>query len=365
MKISAIISAIERVAPSNYQENYDNSGLLVGSAQEEATGVLVCLDCIETVLEEAKTLGINLVVAHHPIIFGGLKRLTGRNYVERVVMKAIRYGIAIYAVHTNLDNVLQGGVNSKIAEKLGLLNTKILAPKSGLMRKLATFVPTAAADAVRAALFAAGAGHIGNYSSCSFNTQGVGTFLGDASSNPHVGERGQLHKEAEEKIEVVFLEQQQNAIMQALLSSHPYEEVAFDMVKLENSLASVGAGLVGNLAAPMAVADFLQLLKTNMGAACVKYTAPHKSNISRVAVCGGAGGFLLSQAVRQNADVFVTADYKYHEFFDADGKIIIADIGHYESEQFTIDLLCDLLKANFADLRVVPVSKSTNPVLYF
>jgi dinuclear metal center YbgI/SA1388 family protein len=364
MKISAIISAIERVAPSNYQESYDNSGLLVGDANAEVSGVLVCLDVLETVVEEAHNLGINMIVAHHPIIFSGLKRLTGRTYIERVVIKAISYGIAIYAVHTNLDNVLQGGVNERIGQQLGLENTKILAPKAGLIRKLCTYVPTASADAVRAALFAAGAGQIGAYSSCSFNMQGVGTFLANESANPYVGQRGELHREAEEKIEVLFLEQQQSAIIKALLSAHPYEEAAYDIIKLENTAAEVGAGLIGQLPKPVPVAEFLQTLKQKMKVGCIKYTAPHKDTISTVALCGGAGGFLLRQAIGKQADIFITADYKYHEFFDAEGKIIIADIGHYESEQYTIDLLAELLSKQFENLRVEMVTQTTNPVLY-
>jgi dinuclear metal center YbgI/SA1388 family protein len=364
MKISTIISAIERVAPSNYQESYDNSGLLVGDANAEVSGVLVCLDVLASVVEEAHHLGFNMIVAHHPIIFSGLKRLTGRTYIERVVIKAISYGIAIYAVHTNLDNVLQGGVNAKIGQQLGLENMKILAPKAGLLRKLFTYAPTASADAVRAALFAAGAGQIGAYSSCSFNTQGVGTFLANDTANPYVGQRGELHREAEEKIEVLFLEQYQGAIIKALLAAHPYEEVAYDIIKLENTAAEVGAGLIGQLPQPQPVAEFLQNLKQKMKVGCVKYTVPHKDTISTVALCGGAGGFLLRQAIGQRADIFITADYKYHEFFDADGKIIIADIGHYESEQYTIDLLADLLSSQFEGLRVQMVSQSTNPVLY-
>lgn len=364
MKIAQLIQYFDTIAPPTYQESYDNAGLLVGNAQEELTGVMLCLDSVEAVLEEAKAKGCNLVIAHHPIIFGGLKRLTGRNYVERTVIKAIQYGIAIYAAHTNLDNIFQNGVNDKIAQKLGLTQTQILRPKSDLLRKLYTFAPQAHAETVRNALFAAGAGHIGNYGECSFNTAGVGTFFGDDTTNPAVGNKGVRHHEPEEKIEVIFLAHQQNAVVNALLAAHPYEEVAYDIVKLENNYNQVGAGIVGMLPNPVQAHQFLESLKVKMQTGCVRYTALCKQTIQRVAVCGGAGGFLLKDAIRAKADIFITADYKYHEFFDADGQIIIADIGHYETEQFTIELFYELISKKFTTFAVHKTTVITNPIGY-
>lgn len=364
MKILDIIGILESVAPSAYQEGYDNSGLIVGQINAEVSGVLVCLDCIESVVDEAILKGFNLIIAHHPIVFKGLKRLNGKNYVERVVMKAIKHDINIYAIHTNLDSVLYKGVNTKFAEKLGLINTKILAPKGEILRKLYTFVPSHAADAVRKALFEAGAGHIGNYSSCSYNTEGFGTFLAEENANPFVGEKGKIHKEKEEKIEVVYLSHQENAIIKALLQTHPYEEVAYDIIKLENAHNTVGAGMIGELSSAMPTMDFLQMLKNKMKAGCVKYTKPHVEEIKTVAICGGSGSFLLRDAMAQKADIFITADYTYHLFFDAESKIIIADIGHYESEQYTIELIMEILAERFVDLPMHGTSVNTNPVLY-
>ena len=364
MKVSDIIQVLEAVAPSAYQEGYDNSGLIVGQMQNEVTGILVALDCIESVVEEAILKGFNLIVAHHPIIFKGLKRLNGKNYVERVVMKAIRHDINIYAIHTNLDSVLMKGVNTKFAEKLGLINTKILAPKGEVLRKLYTFVPSHSADAVRKALFAAGAGHIGNYSSCSFNSEGFGTFLAEENANPFVGEKGNLHKEAEEKIEVIYIAHQENAIINALIKAHPYEEVAYDIVKLENRLNTVGAGMIGELPTAMPTMDFLQMVKNNMKAGCIKYTKPHVETIKKVAICGGSGSFLLKDAMAQKADIFITADYTYHLFFDAENKIMIADIGHYESEQYTIELIMEIIGEHFDSVAMSATSVNTNPVLY-
>lgn len=362
--IQDICTLLESIAPPAYQESYDNSGLLVGSPSTAVTGVLVSLDCVESVVEEAHARGCNLIVAHHPIVFGGLKRLTGRNYVERTVIRAIQLGIGIYAIHTNLDNVLKSGVNERIAQVLGLQNLQILAPKSGILRKLYTFAPASHADAVREALWQAGAGKIGEYDCCSFSHAGTGTFRASDSATPFVGTKGSLHKEAEEKIEVIFAEHQTSAVVGALLRAHPYEEVAYDLVKLENAHPRIGSGLVGDLPAPVPVMEFLQNAKTLLRAGCVRYTAPHRENVQRIALCGGAGSFLLSKAIGARADVFLTADYKYHEFFDADKRITIADVGHFESEQYTIDLLAEQIRARFAELPTLLCSHSTNPVRY-
>jgi dinuclear metal center YbgI/SA1388 family protein len=364
MKIQELTQYLEQIAPLSYQESYDNAGLIVGDARAEIQGVLICLDSTEAVIEEAIATGCNLVIAHHPIVFSGLKKITGKNYVERVIIKAIQNNIAIYAAHTNLDNVFQNGVNAKIGERLGLENTRILRPKADLLRKLYTFAPTSAAEAVRNALFGAGAGHIGQYSECSFTSIGEGTFLGNAQSNPHVGEREKRHREPEERIEVIFEAYKQGRVVSALLGAHPYEEVAYDILKLENSHTWAGAGLVGKLATPVSVPEFFALLKKNMDAACIRHTAICKPTIQTVALCGGAGGFLLRDAIGAKADVFVTADYKYHEFFDADGQIIIADIGHYETEQFTIDLFFELITKKFSTFAVRKTQVRTNPVFY-
>ena len=363
MKIKKIINYLETIAPTSYQESYDNAGLIVGNPDMEATGAIICLDSIEAVIDEAIEKGCNLVIAHHPIVFSGLKRFNGRTYIERVVMKAIKNDIAIYASHTNLDNV-KVGVNAKICEKIGLKNIQILSPKKGRLKKLYTFVPTAQSDKVRNALFEAGAGQIGNYDEASFNLVGAGTFRANEGANPHVGDIGKRHYEAEVKIEVIFEDYKERKIVSALKKNHPYEEVAYDVVTLDNDDNNVGSGMIGELENPMTEKAFLLHLKNEMNTPVIRHTAFNNKKVKRVAVCGGAGSFLLNKAIGQKADVFVTGDYKYHQFFDADGKIIIADIGHYESEQFTIELFYEFLIKKFSNFAFYLTEVNTNPVKY-
>lgn len=364
MTIHHITSHLESIAPLSLQEEYDNAGLLTGQYQDECTGVICALDVTEDVVDEAIQKKCNLIVAHHPVIFKGLKKLNGNGLVERVIIKAVRHGIAIYAIHTNLDNV-ESGVNERIAERLGLRQTKVLAPLTGSIRKLFTFVPHAHADQVRQALFNAGGGHIGHYSSCSFNSEGTGTFLGAEETNPFVGEPGKLHREPETRIEMVFPAWLEGRILEALRASHPYEEVAFDIVPLSNSLPGVGSGMVGELPEPLSETDFLRLLKEKFGTPAIRHSALTGRAISRVAICGGAGSFLIPKALSSGAQAFVTADLKYHEFFSADGNLLLADIGHFESEQYTIDLLAEGLQKKFPTFAVLKTEVKTNPVHYF
>jgi len=364
MKIADVIQLLEQTAPPSYQESYDNAGLLTGNPAWDCTGIICTLDATEEVINEARQKNCNLVVAHHPIIFGGLKKITGRNYVERTVITAIKNDVAIYAIHTNLDNVLQG-VNNAIANKLGLINCSILAPKAGQLMKLYTFVPIEQAERVRAAIFEAGGGNIGNYSEVSFNAEGIGTFKGNAGANPYVGEVGARHGEKEIKIEVIFPPHLQKNIISALVKSHPYEEVAYDIISLANQHPQVGSGLVGYLPSPVAAEQFLQQVKLAFGLKVIKHTALLGKPIAKVALCGGSGSFLTGAATACGADIYITSDVKYHEFFEADGRITIADIGHWESEQFTIELLFDILQSKFPTFAVLKTKVKTNPVEYF
>ncbi len=364
MLVSDITKYLESIAPLSYQESYDNSGLIVGDFNMELTGVLICLDSTEEIVEEAIENGCNLIIAHHPIIFGGLKKLNGKNYVERVVIKAIKYDIAIYAIHTNLDNVLKSGVNSKIAEKLSLNNCQILSPKKGVLKKLFTYVPFNYAEKLKNALFKAGAGHIGNYSECSFSHEGIGTFKGSEQSNPFVGEKGERHQEREVKIEVVFQSFLENAILKTLKTAHPYEEVAYEVISLDNFNQEIGSGLLGELSEEISAEEFLKNLKSKMNAELVRHTPLHKEKVKKIAVCGGSGSFLLKSAISLSADVFVSSDFKYHEFFDAEKRIIIADIGHFESEQFTIELIYEILSQNFSNFAIRQSKLITNPISY-
>jgi dinuclear metal center YbgI/SA1388 family protein len=363
MQLKEITQFIESIAPLSFQESYDNAGLIIGRPEDEISGILITLDITEAILDEAIDKKLNMVLAHHPIVFSGLKKLNGKNYIERCVAKAIKYDIAIYAAHTNLDGVF-GGVNSKICEKLQLLNCRMLVPMQSFLKKLVTFVPVADAEKVRTALFEAGAGQIGNYDSCSFNQTGLGSFKGNDITNPYVGEKNLLHFEEEIRIETIYPKHLQQRIIQALLKAHPYEEVAYDIYSLDNEFALGGSGMIGELAKPMNEMDFLQNLKEIFNCQVIKHTQLLGKTIRKVAVCGGSGSSLLNKAIAQKADIFISGDFKYHQFFDAEQQIIIADIGHYESEQFTKEVFYELLTKKFPKFAVHLTEISTNPVNY-
>ena len=364
MKINEIISYLETIADTSLQEEYDNAGLITGDAGWDCSGIICTLDATEEVVKEAIQKKCNLIVAHHPIVFKGLKKINGKNYVEKTIIAAIKNDIAIYAIHTNLDNVKQG-VNGRIAQMLGLENCKILSEKDGTLNKLFTFVPVDHAAKVRNAIFAAGGGQISNYSECSFNAEGVGTFKGGEGTNPFVGEPGKQHQEKEIKIEIIFPAYLERKIMAALISAHPYEEVAYDIIQLSNSNQSIGSGMIGELVQPVEEKQFLSSLKELFKVPVVRHTRFTGRPVKKVAVCGGAGSFLISKALAAGADVYITADVKYHEFFDANDSLLLADIGHYESEQFTINLLQEVLEQKFPTFAVLKTEVKTNPVAYF
>lgn len=364
MKIREVIAVFESMAPPSLQEGYDNAGLIIGDETADCKGILVSLDATEAVIDEAIKKNCNMVVSHHPIVFSGLKKITGKDYVQKAVIKAIKNDIALYAIHTNLDNIING-VNGKIASLLGLKNISILSTKESQLKKLYTFVPADHADKLRQALFDAGGGHIGNYDECSFNSEGFGTFKGGINTDPYVGKPGELHKENEIKIEVIFPAWLESRIIKNLLATHPYEEVAYDIIKLENKFSSIGSGVIGELDKAMDEENFLKLLREKFGLQVVKHTQLLNRPIKKVAACGGAGSFLISSVLAAGADIYITSDIKYHEFFDANNRMVIADIGHYESEQFTINLLQEFLEQKFPTFAVLKTEVITNPVKYF
>ncbi|MGB4328198.1 MAG: Nif3-like dinuclear metal center hexameric protein [Tenuifilum sp.] len=363
MTVREVTSILESFAPLAFQEDYDNSGLIVGDANMEVTGVLLTIDVTPQVVAEAVAGRANLIVAHHPVIFKGLKRITGKSYVEQVVVNAIKNNVAIYAAHTNIDSV-QGGVSFKMAEVLGLTSTQVLSPLTGQLVKLVTFVPTEYAEAVRQAMFNAGAGVIGNYDFCSFNIQGQGTFRAGDGTNPFVGEKGKIHFEPEVRVETIVPRHILNAVVKAMVEAHPYEEVAYDVYPLDLPYKKAGLGVVGDLPEPMNTIDFVKHVKQLFRVPCVRYTNPVKDFISRVAICGGSAISLLNDAIAANADVFITADVKYHQFFDAENRIVIIDIGHFESEQFTVDIFYDLLSKKISNFAVLKSKVRTNPINY-
>ena len=361
--IKDVTDYLESLAPRSLQEDYDNSGLLTGDANDLVTGILVTLDCTENVVDEAIKQNCNLIVAHHPILFKGIKRLIGQSYVERVIIKAIKSDVAIFAIHTNLDNVITG-VNKKIAETIGLENLSILLPKRNTLSKLVTFIPKENAEKIIADLHEAGAGNVGNYKNCSFRMAGEGTYLPTADAKPYQGEINKLEKVDEVRVEVILPTNRESHILAALRKNHPYEEVAYYLSRLENNNQEVGAGIIGELLIPQVPLHFLNTLKTKMNVSMIRHTALPGKKIKKVAVCGGSGSFLLSTAIAREADVFISADFRYHEFFDAEGRILIADIGHYESEQFTKELLYDFLKEKFHTFAIIFSETVTNPISY-
>jgi len=362
--LSEIISCFESMAPSSLQESYDNSGLQAGDPSQLIRSALVTVDVTEEVIEEALNKGSNLVVSHHPLLFGSLKRITGSTSVERVLLKAIRNNIALLAVHTNLDNA-EGGVNAKIAEKLGLTRCHILQPQKGKLRKLVTYIPVDYLHRVRQAVFDAGAGHIGHYDQCSFNMEGNGTFRGDDQTHPFVGEPRKIHTEREVRFETVYPFWNENRIIHALIESHPYEEVAYDIYSLDNAYGKTGAGITGELPQPVEESVFLRKLKETFNIPVIRHSPLINKSVSRVALCGGAGSFLIKDAISAGAQFFVTGDLKYHQFFDAEGRIVLADIGHFESEQFTKELFHELLTKKFPTFAVHLSEVKTNPVEYY
>ena len=363
MKVKEIVSALERFAPLPLQDGFDNAGLQVGLTEAEATGALLCLDVTESVVDEAVALGYNLIVSHHPLIFKGYKSITGKDYIERCIIKAIAHGITIYSAHTNLDNA-PGGVNFKIAEKIGLKNVRILAPKEDCLLKLVTFVPVEQAEKVRKALFDAGCGCFGNYDSCSYNLQGEGTFRALEGANPFCGQVGELHTEREIRVETVLPAFRKSAVVKALMTNHPYEEPAFDLYPIKNTWNQVGSGVVGELDEPETELEFLKRIKKLFEVGCVKHSRLTGRLIQKVALCGGSGAFLAPQAVASGADLFLTGEIKYHDYFSYEDRILMTEIGHYESEQYTKEIFYSIIREMFPGLDVQVTRVNTNPIKY-
>jgi dinuclear metal center YbgI/SA1388 family protein len=363
MKIKEILSVLEEMAPLAYAEDFDNVGLLVGNPETEATGVLVCHDALESVLEEAIAKKCNLVVCFHPILFSGIKKITGKNYVERSIIKAIKNDIAIYAVHTALDNH-QNGVNKIFCDALGLKNTKILIAKENFIRKLTTYTIAENAEKLRNALFDAGAGNIGNYEDCSFSSKGIGTYMGNEHSNPQLGERFEFVQGDEIKIEVTFEKHMESEILKALFSTHAYEEVAYEIYELQNKHQNIGLGMVGEFETPMKEKDFLLFVKEKMTSEGIRHSAFLGRPIKKVAVLGGSGSYAIKKAISTGADAFLTADLKYHQFYEAENRLLLADIGHFESERYTKNYIVDYLRKKILNFAIILSEENTNPVKY-
>jgi len=363
MKVKEVIDILEELAPLEYAEDFDNVGLLVGGFETDVFGILVTLDTLENVIDEAISKKCNLIVSFHPIIFGGLKKLTGTTYVERAVIKAVKNNIAIYSMHTALDNS-QFGVNAKICEVLGLINTKILIPQKGTIKKLTTYIPESEADAIKNKLFEVGAGSIGNYSDCSFTNDGIGSYKANDRANPVKGKIGETHYEKEAQIHITYPRAKEKQVLKTLCENHPYEEVAYETYTLENTNQNIGMGMIGELEKPMTEIECLSYIKEKMKANCVRHSKLRDKPVKKIAVLGGSGAFAIAAARASEADVYVTSDVKYHQFYEAEDKMVIADIGHYETEQFTKNLLVDYLTKKIPNFAIRLSDSKTNPIKY-
>ncbi len=364
MKIKEIFPILEQMAPLAYAEDFDNVGLLVGNADNTATGILVCHDALAEVVDEAVARNCNLIVCFHPIIFSGLKKITGKNYVERAVLKAIRHDIAIYAVHTALDNH-KNGVNKILCDAIGVVRPKILVPKLAFIYKLVTFTIPENAEKLRNALFDAGAGNIGNYENCSFNSRGIGTYMGNQDSNPEIGQRFEFVENDEIKIEVTFEKHLERQVLEALFTHHVYEEVAYEVYALQNAHQHIGLGMIGELETALDERDFLQHISDKMQAGGIRHSAFTNKQIKKVAVLGGSGSFAITHALAAGADALVTSDLKYHDYYQAENRLLLCDIGHFESERYTKNYIADFLMKKITNFAIILSEQNTNPVKYF
>jgi dinuclear metal center YbgI/SA1388 family protein len=364
MTIDEITNHLESLCPLSLQEDYDNCGLLLGDPKGEFHKALLCLDLTETVMTEAIQRQCNLIISHHPFIFRGLKKLTPGQPETAIISMAIRNNIAVYAIHTNLDNTLYG-LNGWVFSKLGISAYRILSPKTAFLSKLAVFCPVDQSEKVRNALFAAGAGQIGHYDCCSYNVSGEGTFRASDKANPYVGEKNQVHVERETRIEVIFPTYLQGRVISALLSAHPYEEVAYDLYPLQNKFSQAGAGIIGQLDEPCSEVQFLDRVRKNLNIPVIRHSAFRSKLITTVALCTGSGSFLIPEAISANADAYLTADLKYHDFFDMEKRLLLADIGHYESEEGVKEWLYAALIEKFPNFAFLISDVNTNPVHYF
>ncbi len=364
MIIAEVLDYLEQFAPLATAEDFDNVGLLVGNSKTKVSNILITLDTLEEVVDEAIEKDCNLIISFHPIIFSGLKRLNGNNYVERTVIKAIQNNIAIYAIHTALDNHIEG-VNKMICDKLNLVNTKILIPAKNKIKKLTTYIPTAQAEELRQKLFKAGAGSIGNYENCSFNLEGTGSFMPNEEANPSIGSWGKVHYEKETQIGITFPSHLESKVLKSLFKHHPYEEVAYEIITLDNKNQHQGMGMVGEFTETMGEIEFLSQLKSTFHSGCIRHSDLLGKPIRKVAVLGGSGSFAIEEAKNAGADFFITADLKYHDFYKAEGKLVLADIGHYESEQYTKELIHSHLSKKFSNFALILANTKTNPIKYY
>jgi dinuclear metal center YbgI/SA1388 family protein len=364
MKLKELVSCLNKCIPVQMQEAYDNSGLQCGDPQKEINSGLIAFDVTDEVLDEAISKKCNLIISHHPLIFGGIKSLTGAAASEKMIIKAIKNDLAVYSSHTNLD-IFPGGVSRRMAEKMGLNNIKVLSPVRNRLLKLVTFVPGSHLSEVSQAVFNAGAGVIGAYDNCSFSAAGTGTFRAGEGTNPFTGNQGTLHQEPEIRFETILFDFDRTPVINALLKAHPYEEVAYDLYRLENDNVQAGLGCTGDLSSPLGEKAFLELAATVFDAQILRHSVLTGRSISKVAICGGAGSSLIKDALNSGADAYITADLKYHNFMDYGSQLLLADPGHYESENCSSEILYELIIKKFPTFALRFSEINTNPINYF
>jgi len=352
MKIKEVILHLERKFPLYWQEEYDNCGVQCGDKEQEITGALVCFNFSEKAIEEAIARNANLIISHHPLIFKGLQKIEPTSPTGRMIFKAIQHKLVLYSMHTNIDNGIEGG-NWLFAKKLGLKELKVLAPKEALFRKLVFYAPNGEEVPIIDALFTAGCGAVGNYINCSFRAEGKGTFQPLKSANPFIGQADVTEMVDEVRVEMIFPKAIQQKVIKTLYRHHPYEEPAFDIFALENSISQIGLGSIGTLPQSMRAEYFFDVMKKELNIEYFRISGKTDRTIQKVAVCGGSGSSFIRTAFAAGADIFITGDVKYHDFFSVDNQMIIADIGHFEGESFIKEIIYNELKENFSNFATI------------
>ncbi len=367
MKVNDIHSILAAWAPKEIAWERDNVGLQVGDPEANVRGVLVCLDCTEQVILEARKQKADLIVSHHPLLFRAPKSITTADETGRAIRALIENKTNLYSAHTNLD-FTAGGTSFAIAEALRLKNVEFLRKSYEVDKKIVTFVPRLHTQKVRNAMAEAGAGIIGNYDYCSFGIAGTGSFRGNSAANPAIGTKGKLESAEEIRLEMIGKQWNTEKIVKAMIAAHPYETVAYDIYPLQNASTEFGMGIIGTLKQPMGLSSFLQLVKKQLNARVLRRTTALNNVVQRIAACGGAGGELVDTAIAQHADVFITADVRYHDFHHATGKITLIDAGHFETEHPVVNAVVRKLNTEIRKLgQRIPVraaKTSTNPIYY-
>ena len=347
MKIKEVIQFLEQKFPLHWQEDFDNCGVQCGDKERELTGIVVCFDMSEAVIDEALAQGSNMVISHHPIIYKhGLKKIEPTNRVGKIIYKALENKILLYSMHTNIDSGKAGG-NVLFAKKLELQNLSVLVPKENQFCKLVVFVPAENSALLKEAMFKIGCGNIGNYSHCSYSCEGIGSFKPLTGVNPHIGKHNRLERVDEERIEMIFPKNIKRQVIETLYGHHPYEEPAFDIITLENQNREVGLGRIGLLPTSMLAKDFILYIKEKLNLDFVKFSGNRDAEIKKVAVCGGGGASFISEALTAGVNAYITGDLKYHDFFIPENKMLLIDIGHFEGEHFIREIITSLLQENF------------------